>query len=142
MGALDLGIGAIFYTHPEAAIIEDKIEGGLTVGTSVFDDLLYLQFSYFHDFEFGGNYFELAGRKTIPLTDCLDLNLGGGIGYGDDYEFQEDISIGDHVFASAGLTYWLTDAASINAYVAHYWLYDDSEDEENLHGGAALTVRF
>lgn len=147
VGAFDVAIGVNFYEYIEAqTFLEENLEAGIKIGTDI-GDLFYLQASYFHDFEFEGNYYELGAYRTIALTDCLDLNLAAGIGYGDNYDFNESAAFGDHVFVRTGLTYHLTDSASLNAYIAGKFLYDDSEEvpftsEEEVYGGASLTVKF
>ncbi|MFT5466657.1 MAG: hypothetical protein ACI8UO_001757 [Verrucomicrobiales bacterium] len=142
---LEAGVGFNWYYYPEASN-DDTYEVGLRLGTTV--GPIDIDFGYYYDFESSGNYFELGGSKTIALGDCLDLNLGGGIGYGDEnYVFDGIVNGGDHVYATVGLTYHLTETASVSGYITGNWLYDDLEalsggDDEDVYGGASIRVNF
>lgn len=145
LAGLDAAVGVNWYYYPEGSN-DDTIEVGLNLGKDI--GIAYLDFGYYFDFESDGNYFELGASRTIPLGQCLDLNLGAGIGYGDDnYVFDGILNGGDHVYATLGLTWHLTETASLSGYVTGNWLYDDLEalnggDDEDVYGGASLKVSF
>lgn len=146
LAGLDAGIGLNWYYYPELdGALDDSLEAGIRLGTDL--GIAYVGFGYYYDFEAEGNYLQLGLSKTIPLSDCLDLNLGTGIGYGDeDYTANGILNGGSHVYATGGLTLHLTETASLNAYITGTWAYGDLDDTlvdgEDVFGGASISVSF
>ncbi|MFT5466656.1 MAG: hypothetical protein ACI8UO_001756 [Verrucomicrobiales bacterium] len=142
---LDAAIGLNWYYFPE---IDSAVDDNLEIGLQLSHDLgiATLNFGYYYDFESEGSYLEGGLSKTIALADCLDLNLGTGIGYGDDDYNTGFQAGGEHVFVKAGLTYHLTETAALSAYVAGNFLYGDaadlSDDDDDIYGGVSLSVSF
>lgn len=100
-----------------------------------------------YDFDFNdGWYYELRASKSIPLRDCLDLNLGTGIAYSD----NGLLGINDwtHCYLRTGLGWHMTQAATLNLYGGYNWMLDGLNDalgdfqEDEIHWGTSVTVSF
>ncbi len=135
----DAAIGATWFYFAEADT--EALEGALSLGYSV-GSLFDLGFFTAYDETADGWYYELNASKGIPLTDCLELGLGAGISYGDNYY---GVSSLNHAFATAGLSWAMTEAASFDIYVGGNFPLDDLEaagQDDDVHGGASVTVSF
>jgi len=134
----DAAVGGTWFYYPEPSAEAGEFLASLTysfpfvdlTGTAVYDETT------------DGFYYELAGGKSIPLLDCLSLGLKGGISYGDNYYGVDSFN---HAFARTTLTYMLTETAALSAYIGGNFPLDDLEaqgQDDDLHGGASLTVSF
>jgi len=141
LGNWDVAVGGTWFYFAE----DGGDEGELNfVATRPIGTLFDFTFDYVYDLTFEGHYFGYYASKTIPLTNCLDLNLDTGISHGDD-NYNYIILGGDHMYASAGLTWYMTDAASVNAYVLGNFPYDDLEaagEDNDVYGGFSVSVDF
>lgn len=137
----DVGIGGTWFYYAE-----DSADAGELnfVATRPLGRLVNFTFDYVYDLTFKGHYFGYYLSKLIPLGNCLELNLDSGISHADDnYNFL--VMGGDHIYASAGLTFNMTDAASVNAYILGNFPYDDLEaagQDDDVYGGFSFSVDF
>ncbi len=136
----DMSLGTTWYYFPELG--GETLEGFLNVGYSV-GDYFDLGLLSAYDETGEGWYFELSAGKSVLLTDCLALNLGAGVAYVDEYF---GLSGWNHAFATAGLSYALTETATFDIYVGGNFPLEAVEDatgqDEKIHGGASITVSF
>lgn len=145
LAGLDAGLGLNWYHFPE---LDGALDDTLEIGFTLSHDLGFAtaHFGYYYDFDADGSYIKGALTKDIALADCLDLNLGAGIGYGDDDYSAGLTNGGEHVCVKAGLTYHLTETASLSAYIAGNFLYGDAADlaadDDEVYGGVSLGVSF
>jgi hypothetical protein len=132
-------VGGTWYDYPENGQ-RSNTEGALKLAYDIADLLTLTGFAAY-DFIYDGWYLELAANKIIPLTDCLDLGLGAGISYVDNYDIFDGWN---NFFARASLIYHLTKTASVSAYIGGDFPMDaiDNTQVNRLHGGASLTVTF
>ncbi len=94
-----------------------------------------------------GWYFQSGLNKSIPLTNCLDLETGAGVSYTKDYFGSDGWN---HAFANLGLALHLTEAATLRSYVAGNWVLDGLEalaarrgqNDDDIFGGASLSISF
>ncbi len=142
LGPLSASFGGTWYYFPEPGGNTGEVSLGLS------KDLGIAELGVFaaHDFDdLGGWYFEARALRSIPLTACLDLNLGAGVSYGEEYF---GVSGWNNIYVRAGLGYHLTESATLNAYVGGNFLLDGLEDvvgatqDDELHGGASISVAF
>ena len=138
LGPLSASLGGTWYYFPETG--GDTGEASLELAY----DLGFFELSGFaaHDFVPNGWYFQLAGEKSIPLTDCLDLGLGAGVSYGDQYF---GVNGWNHAFAVLSLTCHLTDSAALSGYVGGNFPLEELEnagEDDDVHGGVSLSVSF
>ncbi len=140
-GDWDVAVGGTWFYFAEDSADEGELN---LILTRPIGNLFDFTFDYVYDLTFKAHYFGYYASKTIPLTNCLELNLDTGISHADDnYNFI--ILGGDHIYASAGLTYYMTDAASVNAYILGNFPYNDLEDageEDDVYGGFSFSVAF
>ncbi|MEQ1841579.1 MAG: hypothetical protein ABL994_14315 [Verrucomicrobiales bacterium] len=140
-GAWELAVGGTWFYFAEDSADEGELN--LLLSKSI-GDLFDLTVDYAYDLTYAGHYIGFYADKTVPLTDCLDLNLGTGMGHGDgNYNFL--VGAGDHVYVRGGLTWHLTDRADLSGYVLGNFPYGDLEDngqESDVYGGASLSVSF
>jgi len=134
----DASVGGTWYYYPEG-IFDDNGEASVGLGYDL--GLFQLASLAAYDFELEGWYFELAGKKTIALLDCLDLGLTAGVSYVDDYAGTNGWN---HAFARAALIYKLTSSASLSAYIGGNFPLEaiDGIEEDKAQGGASLSVSF
>lgn len=139
MGPLSASIGATWYYFPEGG--GDALEPGITIG---YDVMGYVEISlgYYYDLNADGSYIELGASKSIPITDSVSLEIGGGISYADNYY---GINSFNHAFVTAGPSISLTERASLDIYIGGNFPLDDLADageDDDIHGGASITVEF
>lgn len=135
----DASIGATWFYFAETD--SEALEGDFSIAYSV-GNLFDLGLLTVYDETTDGWYFELAASKGIPLTDCLTLGLGAGIGYGLEYYGVEGWN---HAFATAGLTYALTSTAALDLYIGGNFVFDELEalgEDDDVHGGISVSVGF
>ena len=131
-------VGATYYYFPEAG--GDAWEPGVTVAI----DLTFVELGvgYYYDFEAEGHYMETSLSKSIEINDVISFNVGGGISFGDDYY---GVSSFNHAFVTAGPSIALTENASLDLYVGGNFPLEDLADageDDDVHGGASITVSF
>ncbi|MGI9242456.1 MAG: TorF family putative porin, partial [Verrucomicrobiales bacterium] len=102
IGDFEIGLGFTEYLFPEAG--GDVPEAALSLGYSLAS--VDLGFLYAYDFEADGSYLELNAGYSIELSDRISLDLGTGIGYGDQYY---GVSGFNHVFVTASLPIAITE---------------------------------
>lgn len=140
---IDTAIGLNWYYYAEGAW-DDSLELGIHFSEDI--GFATVDFGYYYDTDSDGNYIQGGLSKTIALGDCLDLNLGAGIGYGDEDYTAGNGNGGEHVYVRAGLAYSLTETATLNAYIAGNFAYGDLEElvdeEDEVYGGVSLSVSF
>ncbi len=135
----DASIGAVWFYFAETD--DEALEGDFSLAYSV-GDLFDLGLLTVFDETTDGWYFELSASKGIPLTDCLSLGLGAGISYGLEYYGVEGWN---HAFATAGLTYALTETAAVDLYIGGNMVFDELEsagEDDDVHGGISVSVGF
>ena len=138
LGPFETSFGGTWYYYAETDTNVGELELDLATTLGPIDVALITVY----DLDIEGWYWELAGGKTIALGDCLDLVLGAGISYGDDYY---GVSSFNHAYATAGVDYALTETATLSVYVGGNWPLDDLEDQgedDDVHGGASISVSF
>ena len=138
LGPLTASVGGTWFYFPESGGDTGEASLGLAYDLGIF------QISGFaaYDFVPDGWYFQIAGDKTIALTDCLDLGFGAGISYGEEYF---GVSSFNHAFAVGSLTLHLTESAALSGYVGGNFPLGDLEDaggEDEVHGGVSISVSF
>jgi len=82
---LDASLGGTWDYFPE----QNDNTGELSLGLS--KDLKIFELGGFAAYDLGdigGWYFETRALRTIALTNCLDLNLGAGLSFTEDYSFR------------------------------------------------------
>jgi len=140
-GSWDVGVGGSWFFFLEDEFDEGEVNLLLTKSIG---NLFDFTFDYVYDVTFEGHYFGYYADKSIPLTQCLDLDLGTGISHGDDnYNFL--VLGGDHVYAKAGLTFHLTQTADFSTYILGNFPFNDLEEagqESDVYGGASVTISF
>ncbi len=144
IGDLSVSVGMTAFFFPE--VDGDSQEYGIALGYPI-GDLFDLGFEYWADAnakgpDAFGHYFELNGSKSIELSDVIALNLGTGVGFGENYF---GVSGWNHVFALGGLSFALTDTAALDLYVGGNWPVGDLKDfgeKDRVHGGASISVSF
>ena len=142
---LDASIGGTWYYFPEANGNTGELSMGLSKDLKIFE---LGGFAAYDLGEVGGWYFETRLLRTIPITNCLDLNLGTGVSFTEDYSFRTPYLGADgwnHAYARVGLGWHMTDKATLNTYVGgNFPLSGISSIEENdkLHGGVSMSVGF
>lgn len=139
VGPASIGIGGTYYRFPEAG--GDIWEPGITVGFDLGYDIS-LGFGYYYDFDTEGHYLESSLSKEFKISDMLSFNIGGGISFADNYY---GVSSFNHAFVTAGPSIALSENASLDIYVGgNFPLEDlaDSGEDDDLHGGASVTVSF
>ena len=137
-GDLSISFGGTWFYFPEASA--DVSELGTSLGYSL--GFVDLGASYYYDFETEGHYYEAGVSKSIGLTDTIALNLATGAGFGSDYYDVDGFS---HVYVTAGLTFALSETVAFDIYVGGNFVGDDlsaAGEDDDVHGGASLTVSF
>ncbi len=141
LAGFDAAIGGTWFYFPEGG--GDAGEVNLALTRSI-GGLFDFTFDYVYDITFEGHYFGYYADKTIPLANCLDLNLGTGISHAtDNYNFR--VLAGDHAYVQAGLTFHLTESADFSTYILGNFPYNDLEaagEENDVYGGASISVSF
>ncbi len=135
----DASIGATWFYFAE--IDQEALEGDFALGYSV-GDLFDLGFLTAYDESTDGWYWELSASKGIDLTDCLSLGLGAGVSYGDNYF---GVNGWNHAFATAGITWMMTEAAALDLYIGGNFTLDELEalgEDDDVHGGVSVSVGF
>ncbi|MEM7011390.1 MAG: hypothetical protein AAF585_07895 [Verrucomicrobiota bacterium] len=138
LGPFSTSIGGTWFYFAEIDENVGELEFDLTTELGPLD----VAFITVYDLEVEGWYWELAFGHGVELGQCLDLVLGAGISYGDDYY---GVSSFNHAYATAGLEYSLTETATLSAYIGGNWPLDDLSDageDDDVHGGASITVSF
>lgn len=148
--------GVTSYVFPEANSVNNEIgipffgsQDTWETSLGLSKDLGFAEIGAFIAYDFDLNdgwYYELRALKSIPLADCLDLNLGTGIAYSD----NGLLGINDwtHCYARAGLGYHMTESATFNLYTGYNWMLDGLNDtigdfqEDEIHWGTSVTVSF
>lgn len=141
MFGLDAALGGTWFYFPEDG--GDAGEVNLALTKSI-GNLFDFTFDYVYDITFEGHYFGYYLDKTIPLGNCLDLNLGTGISHAND-NYNFDVLAGDHIYVQAGLTFHLTETADFSTYILGNFPYadlDDAGEENDVYGGASISVSF
>lgn len=138
LGAVDLGVGVIWYYYPDTS--EDALEIGTSLGTSVGPVDFGAAAAY--DFETEGFYFEVSAESTIELTDSVALVPGALVSYGDEYY---GVTGFNNVGVSLALPIALTKSATLTPYVAASFAIDALEElgeDDHIYGGVSLSVSF
>lgn len=132
-------LGGTWFSYPEGAA-DDNGEASLNLAYDV-GSLVTLAGFAAYDFVGDGWYFQLGASKTIALADCLDLGLGGGVGYVDSYFGNQGWN---HAYVRASLIYKLTETTSLTGYIGGNFPLEAIEtvEEDKVHGGVSLTVTF
>ena len=150
IGDLAASVGGTWFYFPETAGGNDTAEVSANVAKDLtlplLGDISHHVFAA-HDFEAEGFYFQTGLDKVVPLSNCLDLELGGGVSYTDDYFGSDGWN---HAFATAGVAWHWTEAATLRAYVGGNFVLDGLEpivlpggqNQEDVHGGASLSISF
>lgn len=141
--------GFTSYTFPEINSVVHGLADTWETSLGLSKDLGPVEVGAFVAYDFDLNdgwYYELRAMKSIPLRDCLDLNLGTGIGYSD----NGLLGINDwtNTYVRAGLGWHMTNTATLNLYAGYNWLLDGLNDtignfqEDEIHWGTSVTVSF
>ena len=84
--------------------------------------------------------------RSMPPRDSFDglleLGLATGISYGENYF---GVSSLNHAYATAGLSYALTESATFDIYVGGNFPLEDLSDlgeDDDVYGGASISVEF
>ena len=136
--SLSVGVGYTWYDYIRSD--EDVNEIGATIGYSVSG--VDLSAGYYYDDATDGHYYEVGAGYSIAVSDGVSLNPGVIVGFGDDYY---GVNGGNHVALTLGLSLQLTEAASLNPYVAYNIPIDSLDDlgePDEFYGGVSLSVSF
>ena len=137
-GAFSISLAATWFHFTERGTNAEEV--GIVVVRSF--DSLDLSAGYFYDLTIEGHYFETALAHTLELTQQLRLRTSAGVSFARDYY---GVSGGDHVSASATLSRALTEALTLEAYLALNLPFDDRNrlgERERVHGGLRASVAF
>lgn len=137
-GAFSISLAATWFHFTERGTNAEEI--GIVFARSF--DSLDLSAGYFYDLTIEGHYFETALAHTLELTQQLHLRTSAGVSFARDYY---GVSGGDHVSASATLSRALTEALTLEAYLALNLPFDDRNrlgERERAHGGLRASVAF
>lgn len=149
LGGVELGLGYRWYNHQGDGeiFLEDGHEVGVTVATKA--GPLNIGVGAYYDFAIEGWFFEVGVNSEIKLTDRISLVPGVNVGYGSDYTYHIEGVNGidgfSHVGLSLALPIKLTKTATLTPFIAGNLPIDELEDrgEDNqLHGGVSLSVKF
>ncbi len=148
INGIELGAGYRWYHHMGDGnlILEDGHEVGVTLATKA--GPLNVGVGAYYDFAIEGWYFEAGVNSEIKLTESISLVPGVGIGYGADYTWHTPVSPGDGFTAvnvSLALPIKLTKSATLTPFIA--WnlpidALDNVGEDDQLHGGVSLSVKF
>jgi len=140
-GKLDVGAGVIAYLFPGAGSDSETAEIYLSLGMDIMDGLS-AALDIYYDFELLDelSYATLSLAYAYGVSDKLDIEVGGSIGYaGDDFSASyggADGGLWDYTL-SLSLGYAISDAWSASAGVT----YVNSLDDDNLiEGNTAGTL--
>lgn len=142
---LDASFGGTWYQFPEPGGNTGELSLGLSKDLKIFE---LGGFTAFDMGDVGGWYFETRALRTLALTDCLDLNLGSGISFTQDYSFRTPYLGADgwnHAYVRLGLGWHMTESATLNTYIGGNFALNALEtidDANRLHGGASVSVAF
>ena len=140
-GPFEVALGGTWFYFAEDSADEGELNAILTLPLG---DFCNLNADYVYDVTFEANYFGLSADKTIPLSNCLDLNLEAGASWGDDrYNFI--ILGGDNAWVKGGITWHMTETADFGAYILGNFPYDDLQaagEDDDVYGGASISVAF
>jgi hypothetical protein len=152
LGGVELGLGYRWYHHmgDAEAILEDGHEIGLTVAAKA--GPVNVGVGAYYDAAVDGWYFEAGINSEIKLTDSISLVPGATVGYANEYSYHFDV-LGSqpavdgftHVGLSLALPIKLTKSATLTPFIAANLPVDELDDlgEDNqLHGGVSLSVKF
>ncbi len=147
IGGAELGLGYRWYHHMGDGniILDDGNEVGLTLATKA--GPLNVGVGAYYDFSQEGWYFEVGVNTEIKINDMISIVPGASIGYNIDYNWQTPgYRPGDGFTAvnlSIALPIKLTKRATLTPFIAYNIPVDalDAEDEQ-LHGGASINVKF
>jgi len=137
LGFLDASVGGTWFYFPEPGGSTGEVSLGLGYDFGIAE----LGFFTAYDFDGEGFYFDLGAGKTIPLGACLDLGLGAGISYVDDYFGTNGWN---HAYATASLILHMTESAALTGYVGGNFPLEaiDATEDDDLHGGVSVSVSF
>ena len=142
---LDASVGGTWYYFPEQGGDTGELSLGLSKDLKIFE---LGGFAAYDLGDIGGWYFETRALRTFALADCLDLNLGSGISFTDNYSFRDPFLGADgwnHAYVRLGLGWHMTETATLNTYIGGNFALDALEnidDADRLHGGASVSVAF
>ncbi|MEM7144765.1 MAG: hypothetical protein AAF591_06495 [Verrucomicrobiota bacterium] len=144
VGPVDLSVGGTGFFFTEAGT--QSSEWGLAAGYSLMD-FVDLGFMWWADLNAGsgggtGHYFELAAAKSFDLNDWIAFTVASGVSYSDDYF---GVSSWNHVYATGGLTFALTETMAFDAYIGGNWPIGQLKDlgeQDRVYGGASVSVSF
>jgi hypothetical protein len=144
LGPLEVAVGGTGFFFTEAG--DRSSEWGLALGYSVMD-FVDLGFEWWADLNAGstggtGHYFEVNASKSFDITDWLAFTVATGISYTDDYFF---VSSWNHVYATGGLSFALTENMAFDAYIGGNWPIEELKDlgeKDRVYGGASVSVSF
>ncbi len=150
LGGVELGAGYRWYNHQGDGdiLLEDGHEVGLTVATKA--GPLNIGLGGYYDFAIEGWFFELGVNSEIKLTDRISLVPGVNVGYGVDYSYHiegatDGVDGFTHVGLSLALPIKLTKSATLTPFIAGNLPIDDLDEkgeDDQLHGGVSLSVKF
>ena len=133
-----VGVGYTWYYFARTGDEVDEVGASLTYSLAGID----FGVNYYYDFETDGSYYEVGASYEIPFTDSIALAPAVTVGFGDDYY---GVSGGNHVGLVLGLPIQLTRSASLTPYIGGNIpndALDDLGEDDQVYGGAALTVSF
>lgn len=156
----DVSLGYTHYIYPEirsniSPVGDGFGELGLNVRRSLgFADVVFGT-NYAMGGAFHGWYYQLGLEKSIGLTDNINLVLGAGVAYSDNY-FNNFVAGRDsgwsHYYATASLPIKLNCRTTLTPYIGFIgtpdtWVLDGAfgspaGNEDILHGGVTLSVSF
>ena len=139
LGVFDASVGATWFYFAEADA--EATEGFFGLSYSV-GDLVDIGAFTAYDESTDGWYYEVNASKGIPLTECIELGLSTGVSYGDNYF---GVSSFNHAYATAGITWAMTETAAFDLYVGGNYPLEDLEElgeDDDVYGGASVTVSF
>lgn len=152
LGGVELGLGYRWYHHmgDAEAILEDGHEIGLTVAAKA--GPVNVGVGAYYDAAVEGWYFEAGINSEIKLTDRISLVPGATVGYANEYSYQfsvlgsqPEVDGFTHVGLSLALPIKLTKTATLTPFIAGNLPVDELDDagEDNqLHGGVSISVKF
>ncbi len=139
----DVELGYLYYLAPEGNFDE---YGEIYLSLSRSLGFIDLTANTSYTSSLNAWFHEVGIEKTFGLTDNIDLVLGAGVGYSDNY--NSGGADWNHYYLSASLPIQLNCRTTFTPYIGwnggpEGWVLDgDREADDILHGGATLTVTF
>ena len=160
IGGAELGLGYRYYKHmgDASTLLQDTSEVGLTLATKA--GPLNVGVAANYDIDGEGWYFEAGVNSEIKISETISLVPGASIGYGVDYNYQlgglaqtvanllgvnTKVDGFTAVNLSLALPIKLTKNATLTPFIAYNIAIDalkDLGEDDQLHGGASINVKF